>query len=80
VAVRQPIAALELQHSETAVVHVASRILAALIAAGRLTEANSPELIRSAVQMAVALALEVERSLESDDERGGTRGRLGPLA
>jgi hypothetical protein len=80
VSVRQAIAALELQHSETAVVHAASRILAALIAAGRLTETNSADLIRSAVQMALALALETDRVLESDDERGGARGRLGPLA
>lgn len=76
---REPIAALELQHSETAVVHAASRILSALIAAGKLTEANSAELIRSSVRLAIELALEADRVLESDGESGGVPGRLGPL-
>jgi hypothetical protein len=76
---REPIAALELQHSETAIVHAASRIFSALIAAGRLTDANAAELIRSSVRMAIALGVEVDRVLDSDAESGGTPGRLGPL-
>jgi hypothetical protein len=77
--VREPVAALALQHSETVVVHAASRILSALIAAGRLTESNSAELIRSSVRMALDLALEADRIIESDDESGGIPGRIGPL-
>jgi hypothetical protein len=75
----QPLAALELQSSEATVVHAASRIFSALVVAGRLTQVNHDELIRLAVRSAIDLALETDRALESDDERGGDRGRLGPL-
>lgn len=79
-ALREPIAALELQHSETAVVHAASRIFAAFVAAGRLAPgADASELIRSSVRLAIELALETDRVLESDDESGGTRRSPGPL-
>src|SRR5690606_31440873 len=40
-ALRETIAALELQHSEAVVVHAASRIFAALAASGQVTEANA---------------------------------------
>jgi hypothetical protein len=79
VALREPIAALELQHSEAVVVHAASRIFAALAAAGRVGEANQAEVIRYCVRAAIDLALEADRVLESDAESGGTPGRLGPL-
>ena len=75
----QPVAALELQPSEATVVHAASRIFSALVASGRLTAENRADLIRFAVSSAIELALETDRILESDDERGGQRGPLGPL-
>jgi len=78
-ALRETIAALELQHSETAVGHAASRIFAALVASGQVTEANAAERIRYCVRTALEIALETDRVLESDDERGGTPARLGPL-
>jgi hypothetical protein len=46
---RKPVASLELQPSETAVVHAASRILAALIGAGKLTTDNADDLVRTSV-------------------------------
>jgi hypothetical protein len=76
---RKPVASLELQRSETAVVHAASRILAALIGAGRLTNDNAEELVRASVRLAIDLALETDRVVESDDENGGAPNRLGPL-
>jgi hypothetical protein len=73
-AVRQAKAALELQESEAVVVHAASRILAALIRGGRLTNGNHASLVRSAVEMAIELARETDRILQSDDEVGGSGG------
>lgn len=78
-ALRETIAALELQHSEAVVVHAASRIFAALAASGQVTEANAAEQIRYCVRTAIEIALETDRVVESDDESGGTRNRLGPL-
>jgi hypothetical protein len=76
---RKPIASLELQPSETAVVHAASRILAALIGAGKLTTDNAADLVRTSVRLAIDLALETDRVVESDDEAGDAPKRLGPL-
>lgn len=76
---RKPVASLELQPSETAVVHAASRILAALVGAGKLTSDNAAELVRTSVRLAIDLALETDRIVESDDESGGTPNRLGRL-
>jgi hypothetical protein len=45
---------------ELAIVHAASRILAAQIANGRLTDGNRAALIRSAVQLARQIAREAE--------------------
>ena len=66
--VRQTQGALELQASEAVVVHAASRILAALIRNGRLTEGNHTALLRFAVRMAFELAQEADRSVQSDAE------------
>ena len=76
---RQTAVYLELQPSEAAIVHAASRILAALIASGRLTEGNAAELVRFSARTAIALGVEVDGMLDSDDESGGGRGRMGPL-
>ena len=66
--VRQTQGALELQASEAVIVHAASRILAALIRNGRLTEGNHTALLRFAVRMACELAHEADRSVQSDAE------------
>jgi hypothetical protein len=71
---RQAAAAAELQPSEAAIVQAASRILAALIRNGRLTEGNHAVLIRTSVSLAVELAREVDRTVQSDGEPGGTGG------
>jgi hypothetical protein len=73
-ALRESKGALELQASEAVVVHAASRILAALIRNGRLTNGNHASLIRSAVEIAMELARETDRILQSDAETGGSGG------
>ena len=59
--VRQAQGAPEPQASEVAVIHAASRIFAALVRNGRLTNGNHSTLIRSAVEMALEIAREAER-------------------
>jgi hypothetical protein len=51
-----------------AVIHAASRIFAALIAGGRLTNGNQAGLVRSAVQMALEIAREAERKIHGEGE------------
>ena len=75
----KPVASLRLQSSEAVVVHAASRIFAALVAAGRVTEASRDEHLRFSVRAAIALARGIDRLLDSDDESGDTSGSLGPL-
>ena len=70
---------LDLQPSETAIVHAASRIFAALVAAGKLKDDNAAELVRWSARVATAIGVEVDGLLDSDEESGGGRGRLGPL-
>jgi hypothetical protein len=65
-------AAAELPANEAVVVHAASRILAALIRNGRLTEGNHMVLVRSAVQMARELAREAERRVQTEPDIGGS--------
>jgi len=61
-------AASELQASEVAVIHAASRIFAALVRNGRLTNGNHSTLIRSAVEMAIEIAREAERLIHGAGE------------
>lgn len=67
-AIREAISALKLDGSETAVFHVASRVFAALVASGRLTEKNGDELIEFSVRTAVELARQTDLAIESDGE------------
>lgn len=53
----------ELEASELAVIHAASRIFAALVGSGRLTGGNHSGLIRSSVAMALELAREAARQV-----------------
>jgi hypothetical protein len=59
---------LQLQPSEQAVLHAASRILAGFAAAGTLTPENEQELADRAVRMAARMAVVIERYVQSDDE------------
>ncbi len=59
---------LSLQASEQAVLHAASRIYAAWIVAGQVTEANQEELADRAVRTATRMALVTDRYLQADDE------------
>ena len=59
---------LALQPSEQAVLHAASRIYAAWIAAGKVTDANADEVADRAVRAATRMALVVDRYVQADDE------------
>jgi hypothetical protein len=67
-AIREAISTLKLDGSETAVLHVASRVFAALVASGRLTDKNGDELIEFSVRTAVELARQTDLAIESDGE------------
>lgn len=69
--IREAISALTLQGSETEVMHAASRIFAALIAAGRLGETNQDELIEFSVRAAVDLARQTDVAIQSQGEALG---------
>ena len=66
--VRRAQGALDLRADEAAVVQAASRILAALIRNGRLTNGNHSTLIRSAVEMAIEIAHETDRLVNGSAE------------
>ena len=62
------LASLKLEPSETAVLHAASRIYAAYVAAGQVTQENRNDLLAEAIRVAVALAQKVDEAVHSDDE------------
>ena len=59
---------LRLQHSEGIVVHAASRIYAAYIAAGQVTNGNEDQWISRSIEEALQLAVQTDDRIESDDE------------
>ena len=59
---------LKLQHSESVVVHAASRIYAAYIASGKVVENSEDEWIKRSIREAVKMALATDASVISDDE------------
>ena len=59
---------LKLEPSEQAVFHAASRLFAAYVASGQVTDATEAELMKRAVSRSIQLALFVERSVQSDGE------------
>ena len=59
---------LNLQQSETAVVHAASRIYAAYLSSGRIQENNKNIMIEKAVDAALLMASLAEKKITSDDE------------
>ncbi len=66
-----PIAAIELQQSEAAVLAVASRFFAAYISSGRVDEESEDETMERCIMTALRMALRVDRLLQSDDEHTG---------
>jgi len=73
--IREPIAALKLEGSEKEVMHAASRIFAAFIAAGHLDETNQDQLIETSVRVAVEVARQTDLAIQSDGETN-TRSAL----
>lgn len=61
---------LRLQHSESVVCDMASRLLAAYIASGQLTADNEDELVERAIRISIKVAEKTDRAIESDDENG----------
>jgi hypothetical protein len=68
---RGPIAALELQPSEAAVLAAASRLLAARLGAGIVSVDASDDELDRCVRLAIRLAVRVDRLLQSDTEATG---------
>jgi hypothetical protein len=65
---RKAAAYLALQPSETAVLHAASRILAAFIANGTLDANNEQDLANRSVRLATGMAVVIEKYIQSDNE------------
>jgi hypothetical protein len=65
---RPAAAYLQLAESEMAVLHAASRIFAAFVASGAVTEENQHALSDRSVQLATRMAVVVEKYIQSDNE------------
>ena len=63
------VAALKLQPSETAVLHVASRIFAGWIAAGKVSDENASKVCIASIKTAIQMASKVDELVYSDDEK-----------
>ena len=61
---------LSLQPSEVAVAHCASRIYAAYIATGRVTEGHEEEWLKRSIKEATQIAVWVDEAIQSDEELG----------
>ena len=59
---------LRLQPSEAVVCHMASRLLAAFIAAEQVNPINEDAMIERALEMAIKLAEKADRTIDSDNE------------
>jgi hypothetical protein len=68
---------LNLQPSETAVVHAASRIFAGYLRAGGVGENNENAMIEKAVDTAILMAALAEKKITSDDELASGESRPG---
>jgi hypothetical protein len=60
---------LELQQSETTVVHAASRIYAAYIARGMVPQGSEQQWIQKAIHEAIQIAYWADQAVQSDDEK-----------
>ena len=65
---RNAIASLKLEASETAVLHAASRIYAAWIAAGKVTPENARDVCLDSVRAAIRMAQQADDLVLSDGE------------
>jgi hypothetical protein len=63
-------ASLSLQPSETAVLHVASRIYAAFIQTGQVPAGQEVAMMQRAIEQAYHMAKMVDHVVMSDDEMG----------
>ena len=70
-----PVAAVDLQHSESQVLAAASRLFAARIAAGQVDEGSEETVMEHCIQTAIRMAMRVDRLLQSDDEAVGLGAR-----
>ncbi len=61
---------VRLQQSEGIVAGIASRLLAAYVAAGQVTPTTEDAMIDRSLSLAVRLARKVDLLIESDDETG----------
>ena len=62
------VASLKLQPSETAVLHAASRIFAAWVAAGKVSPENQAQVIEASISAAIQMAKSADDRIFSDDE------------
>lgn len=60
---------LELQPSETAVVHAASRIYAAYVMRGMVSQGAEQQWIQKSIQEAIQLAYWTDQAVQSDGEK-----------
>ncbi len=70
------IAVVGLQQSEAAVLAAASRLFAAHIGAGRVTDDSEASVMEHCIRSAIRMALRVDRLLQSDDEAIGLGSRV----
>ncbi|MCJ7693574.1 MAG: hypothetical protein MUO22_09185 [Sedimentisphaerales bacterium] len=59
---------LSLQASEMAVFNCASRIFAAYVCSGKVTDENKNSYYKTAIRDAIRMGVIVEKSVQSDDE------------
>ena len=59
---------LKLQHSESVVCHVASRIYAAYISSGRVASGEEKHWIKRSIKEAIDLCVATDEAVSSDDE------------
>lgn len=59
---------LKLHFSESTVAEIASRLLSAYIVSGQLSESNEDELISKSLKLAIKLAHQADKVIDSDNE------------
>lgn len=59
---------LALQKSEAAVLHAASRIFSAYVAAGQVDDRNEAEMLAKSVRNAIRMAVYTDKLVQSDEE------------
>ena len=62
---------LKLQHSESVVAHMASRIYAAYIAAGKVEAGTEDKWMKESIRSAIKICVATDKAVISDDEISG---------